>query len=342
MKRRSMPMAQRAGATLLTAALLAGCALPPQPPPTPTLQVPTDWHSSAPAAMQGAVQPGWWQAFGDPALDGLVQTALAANTDLRVARARIAEYQARLTVAQAAQWPALNASFSPTRARSPSCATAPHGTLDRAGGRWRAAPPRTAIAAPTPTTPAPASWPQGPTAPGRAQGLPRGARPPGAAAARPGAPGPLPAHPRGPRTRPARAYGRPPSSGWSARGRRPGTGPARGGQGPGAAGPGIARSRSSRVLRCGHGLLARLLDALMARRVTQRWGTCSVGVHGRPRPKGPEHATPHRFLRVPSNVRALEARATGVTRRRWSSARASRHGSGSRTASPAPSPPRSS
>ncbi|MBQ1763206.1 MAG: transporter, partial [Aquincola sp.] len=103
-------------AALATVALLAGCALPQQPPPASSLQTPAGWRGAASGSdttTAAAVQPGWWQGFGDPTLDALVQSALAANTDLRVARSRIAEYQARLTVAEAAQWPALSASFSP-------------------------------------------------------------------------------------------------------------------------------------------------------------------------------------------------------------------------------------
>ena len=114
-------MKRRLPAALATVALLAGCALPQQPPPASSLQTPAGWRGAAigtDTTTAAAVQPGWWQGFGDPTLDALVQSALAANTDLRVARSRIAEYQARLTVAQAAQWPALSASFSPARTRT--------------------------------------------------------------------------------------------------------------------------------------------------------------------------------------------------------------------------------
>lgn len=107
-------------AAALVAALLSGCALPPpQPPPASTVSTPQAWRTAGPAApVQPAIAPGWWQAFNDPALDALVQRALASNTDIRVARARIAEYQARLAVAQAGQSPSFGASASPARTRS--------------------------------------------------------------------------------------------------------------------------------------------------------------------------------------------------------------------------------
>lgn len=110
------------------AAIVAGCAIAPQPAPAPTLQVPAGWRaqtaasastsSPAASAATAAVNPQWWHAFGDPVLDQIVARALAQNTDLRVARARVAEYRARLDIARSAQSPALGGSFSPARARA--------------------------------------------------------------------------------------------------------------------------------------------------------------------------------------------------------------------------------
>jgi NodT family efflux transporter outer membrane factor (OMF) lipoprotein len=103
-------------AAACAAALLAGCTPPPQPSPPSTVVVPPDWRTHiGPAAP---VEQGWWQSFNDPALDALVRRALVNNTDLRTAAARVAEYEARLRVAQAAHSPAFNASAGPTRARA--------------------------------------------------------------------------------------------------------------------------------------------------------------------------------------------------------------------------------
>lgn len=98
------------------AALLAGCRIPVQPPPQPTLVVPPAWT--------GQVGPGtpverdWWRAFGDPALDRLVARALARNNDVRTAQSRLQEYRARIQVARSAQEPTLSVGLSPTRARA--------------------------------------------------------------------------------------------------------------------------------------------------------------------------------------------------------------------------------
>ncbi|CAN5783674.1 efflux transporter outer membrane subunit [soil metagenome] len=101
---------------LALAVSISGCAIAPQPAPTSTVEVPAAWHTQiGPAA---AVEAQWWKSFNDPSLDALVSQALERNTDLRTARSRIAEYQARLTVAQAGQSPSLSGGFAPSRARS--------------------------------------------------------------------------------------------------------------------------------------------------------------------------------------------------------------------------------
>ncbi len=61
---------------------------------------------SAAGAFVGANTPGvsatlpverdWWRLYRDPVLDRLVQDALAANTDIRVAVARLARARASL------------------------------------------------------------------------------------------------------------------------------------------------------------------------------------------------------------------------------------------------------
>jgi multidrug efflux system outer membrane protein len=46
------------------------------------------------AVSQDPVPAGWWKLYDDPVLNGLVEEALAANTDLRVAAANLARSQA--------------------------------------------------------------------------------------------------------------------------------------------------------------------------------------------------------------------------------------------------------
>lgn len=101
---------------LVVALLLAGCAMAPQPAPAPTLQVPAAWRTAP--GSDTVVARDWWQAFGDARLDALVRRALDNNGDLRIARARLQEYLARVRVAASSQVPSLNLSFGPSRARA--------------------------------------------------------------------------------------------------------------------------------------------------------------------------------------------------------------------------------
>lgn len=112
---------------LLLSLLAAGCTMGPHPKPASSLQVPGAWRTALPtsasasapaAAGAGIVARDWWRSFGDPALDALVRRVLDGNGDLRIARTRIAEYRARVRVAESAGLPALNLSLGPTRARS--------------------------------------------------------------------------------------------------------------------------------------------------------------------------------------------------------------------------------
>lgn len=120
-----------AGKVLAAAAALAlaGCAATVAPPPASTLQTPAAWRTPALAGPNAApVEHAWWTAFGDPALTALVEQALRQNGDLRVARARVAQYRALVDVAAANQKPTVSVDTTPTRARQLSGAGVPYVT----------------------------------------------------------------------------------------------------------------------------------------------------------------------------------------------------------------------
>jgi outer membrane protein, multidrug efflux system len=88
---------------LIGALSLSGCLAPPYTrTPGP---VPPDYRFQA---QQGQPQPdlasladlAWWQMFDDPALQGLIRTALANNYDVRLAVARVAEARAAVGVSR--------------------------------------------------------------------------------------------------------------------------------------------------------------------------------------------------------------------------------------------------
>ncbi|MBD8528590.1 MULTISPECIES: efflux transporter outer membrane subunit [unclassified Massilia] len=91
----------------LGAATLGGC-LPAYRAAPAAAQVapPAAWRE--PAAGAATVDPHWWRAFGDPALASLVEAALARNSDVLIAVARIDEARAQAELAESARLPALN------------------------------------------------------------------------------------------------------------------------------------------------------------------------------------------------------------------------------------------
>ncbi|RBL86096.1 TolC family protein [Streptomyces cavourensis] len=106
---------------LMLAAALAGCTTVGPDYQVPAGSVATRQSAQVPftEAQEGVFQqnevPGhWWRLYNDPTLDGLVEQALAANTDLRVASANLERAQAALRETQAQQQPSLGVNASPT------------------------------------------------------------------------------------------------------------------------------------------------------------------------------------------------------------------------------------
>jgi len=104
-------------ALVLTALLLGGCVPARQPAPTAAqVEPPSAWRVGL--AGEVAVDPSWWALFGDPALGALERRALAANSDLAIAVARVQEARANERLARAQLFPTLDAGLGATRSRS--------------------------------------------------------------------------------------------------------------------------------------------------------------------------------------------------------------------------------
>src|SRR2546421_2788921 len=85
----------------MTSLLLVSCTVGPDYR-RPDIDLPKDFGVAQSAA---ALPAKWWSLFNDPVLDRLVDEALAANRNLRVAAERVEEARAQLTIARAALWP---------------------------------------------------------------------------------------------------------------------------------------------------------------------------------------------------------------------------------------------
>lgn len=100
---------------------LIGCAQQPAYRP-PSVAMPPAYRnagatagahaSPAAAGVQHAVHGRWWTTFDDPVLENLVETALAANLDIAVARARLRQALAGSSAAAAARLPLVTADGS--------------------------------------------------------------------------------------------------------------------------------------------------------------------------------------------------------------------------------------
>ena len=70
----------------LVAVAVAGCTVGPDYV-RPDVDAPTAWRIDYPKAADVA-NTKWWEQFGDPVLNELIETALRENRDIRIAAAR--------------------------------------------------------------------------------------------------------------------------------------------------------------------------------------------------------------------------------------------------------------
>ncbi|MCC4265825.1 efflux transporter outer membrane subunit [Oceanimonas baumannii] len=97
---------------LLLLPVLAGCTLPAgEAPPVPPLA--EQWRNPATATTE--LDRRWWQSFGSPELDTLIEQALSGAPDLRMAAERIAQAEARLAASGASLFPGFSISGDSSR-----------------------------------------------------------------------------------------------------------------------------------------------------------------------------------------------------------------------------------
>jgi multidrug efflux system outer membrane protein len=108
----------KAGAILLAALALSGCAVGPNYH-KPAVQSPTVFHGPE-QSQQSEAQSGsfadlpWWQVFHDPQLQELIRTALKQNYDLQLAVERVNAARAQVGITRSNEFPqvSLDPAFS--------------------------------------------------------------------------------------------------------------------------------------------------------------------------------------------------------------------------------------
>jgi multidrug efflux system outer membrane protein len=103
--------------------VLAACAVGPDYV-RPGIEPPSAWTVDPDAAAELADQR-WWQQFNDTALDGLIDTALKENLDLRIATARIDQYLGQLQTTRADFFPQLGAGATVSRRQDSAAGLVP-------------------------------------------------------------------------------------------------------------------------------------------------------------------------------------------------------------------------
>lgn len=102
-----------ASATLLA---LGGCLLGPNYV-RPTVEVPATYRFAQGEAAEIA-NTTWWEQFQDPVLDQLIATALLENRDVKIAAARVDEFQAQFVTTRSALFPQVVAGADASRQRA--------------------------------------------------------------------------------------------------------------------------------------------------------------------------------------------------------------------------------
>ncbi len=97
----------------VVAATLAGCAIGPDYERPADLPAPVEFRGVlSPQQAESIADLHWAEAFNDPELRAVIETALANNLDLRIAAARVEEFRGRARVARSYLGPSLGVSGS--------------------------------------------------------------------------------------------------------------------------------------------------------------------------------------------------------------------------------------
>ncbi len=118
-------MSMQRAMALGLAAMLAACTVGPDFT-RPVVDTPPAWRIDYPQAANVA-NTRWWEQFGDPVLNELIDSALRENRDLVIAAARVDAFIGVLNTTRAQFYPQANYNLDANRARSTQVGVAPLG-----------------------------------------------------------------------------------------------------------------------------------------------------------------------------------------------------------------------
>ena len=112
---------------LLAACVLAACSSGPDYK-RPDMVLPENWSAKQDGAAVTAsgMTEQWWQLYADTILDQLEEEALAHNSDILVAAARVLEVRAQLGITGADQYPTISANATESRTKNTLAGTIPY------------------------------------------------------------------------------------------------------------------------------------------------------------------------------------------------------------------------
>src|SRR5213595_3292900 len=109
----------RAPTAVAVLAMLAACSAPPVKSPAPSVPLATSFaHAAAASSEAQDLDRAWWAGWGDATLTSLIDEALAANHDVRIALQRVAQARAGRDAQASRLWPTLALQASGSRSDS--------------------------------------------------------------------------------------------------------------------------------------------------------------------------------------------------------------------------------
>jgi multidrug efflux system outer membrane protein len=106
----------RIGTLALLSILVVGCTVGPDYE-RPVVETPASWRIDYQSASDTA-NTRWWEQFGDPVLNELVERALRENLDVQIAAARVDQFIGALTATRSQLYPQIGYGADAARARA--------------------------------------------------------------------------------------------------------------------------------------------------------------------------------------------------------------------------------